>query len=58
MDFRPGLNGFFAIDDFRFESTSAPVPEPVTMILFGTGLAGLVCVARKRKQGKKSVLVQ
>ncbi|HIP49874.1 MAG TPA: PEP-CTERM sorting domain-containing protein, partial [Candidatus Pacebacteria bacterium] len=34
---------------FYENTTTAPVPEPATMLLFGIGLAGLAGVSRRKK---------
>ena len=38
--------------DVAHANTPGSVPEPMTMLLFGTGLAGVAARARKRRNGK------
>lgn len=43
------LGGVVDYQNFLVKATTTPVPEPATMLLFGTGLAGLAAVARRRR---------
>jgi hypothetical protein len=38
---------------FALHGTAAPIPEPATMLLFGSGLAGIAARARARRRNRK-----
>jgi hypothetical protein len=38
------------IDNFAYVQTSAPVPEPASMLLFGTGVVGLLGFLRRQRR--------
>ncbi len=44
------LNGIADGFDLAFHANATPVPEPATMLLFGTGLIGLAGFSRRRKK--------
>jgi hypothetical protein len=45
----PGQPGAFSLSSLQYEFSSAPVPEPTSMLLIGSGLAGLTAVRRRRR---------
>ena len=47
---RDKTDSWLGVDNISVSSNASPVPEPATMLLFGTGLAGLATASRKRKK--------
>jgi hypothetical protein len=46
--FTDGSKGWWLMDDFNFSTEGAPVPEPATMLLLGSGLVGLAGFGRRK----------
>jgi hypothetical protein len=46
-----GTNGgdFIGVDDVRYQNVATAVPEPVTLSIFGAGIAGAAALRRRKK---------
>jgi hypothetical protein len=50
VNFNSAAAPAFALDNIRFANTVTAVPEPTTLLLLGTGLAGVGAKVRKRRK--------
>jgi hypothetical protein len=47
-----GNDWYFAVPSITFNASSTAVPEPISLSLFGAGLAGMAALRRRKKAAK------
>ena len=54
VGFSSSFEGAFAFEDVTYDVTLSDVPEPSTLLIFGSSLVGLAALARSRKRRSRA----